>query len=208
MELWVHNVWHTLITCIAELKSCSREAGTWWNSDCGITNVQGRGRNGLTPLEIFLDHFIWTPLLNSFAKVHGYFFLFFLKKITPCPFWYTYFLEGVYEKPSTLFEMNRHIVEILGWSCGGIVWLKWMAIPGVGDCHTRHCEASKEMSTRRRKTGRWQVPFLKRTHHSTMLKVNQDSLWSSCRNIILWLWMGHVNQQGNHVLIYSENFPY
>ena len=39
-----------------------------------ITNVQGRWRNVLTLLEIFLGHFIWTPLLNSFAEDHGHFF--------------------------------------------------------------------------------------------------------------------------------------
>ena len=36
------------------------------------------------------------------------------------------------------FEMNGHTVETLGWSCGGIVWRKWLAISGVGNCHTRH----------------------------------------------------------------------
>ena len=36
------------------------------------------------------------------------------------------------------FEMNRHTVEILGWSRGGIGWRNWMAIPRVGDCHARH----------------------------------------------------------------------
>ena len=45
-------------------------------------------------------------------------------------------------------------MEILGWSCGGTVWEKWMTIPGVGNCLTRHFEASKEMGTQRRKTGR------------------------------------------------------
>ena len=40
----------------------------------GITNVQGRGRNGLTLLKIFLGPFIWTPLWTLFAKDHGYFF--------------------------------------------------------------------------------------------------------------------------------------
>jgi len=40
----------------------------------GITNVQGRGRNGLTLLEMFLGHFIELLFWTIFAKDHGYFF--------------------------------------------------------------------------------------------------------------------------------------
>ena len=34
------------------------------------------------------------------------------------------FLEEIYEELLTLFGMNRHTMEILGWSCGGTVWVK------------------------------------------------------------------------------------
>ena len=142
----------------------------------GITNVQGRGRNELTLLETFSGYFIELLFWTTFAEDHGHFFSSFFKEDSPRPFWYEYFQREIF-KNLTLFGVNRHAVEILGWSCGGIVWRKWMTTPGIGDCHTRHFEASKEMGTRRRKTGRWQVLFLEWTHHSTMIKVNQDSLW-------------------------------
>ena len=79
---------------------------------------------------------------------------FFFKEDYSMSFLIQIFLEGICEELLTLFEMNRHTVEILDWSCDGTVWRKWMAIPGVGDCHTRHFEASNEMGIQRRKTGR------------------------------------------------------
>ena len=34
------------------------------------------------------------------------------------------FSEGAFEEFFTLFEVDRHTMEILGWSCGGTVWVK------------------------------------------------------------------------------------
>ena len=55
------------------------------------------------------------------------------------------------------FEMDRLTVEILGFVVRGIIWRRWISIPGVGNWHARHFEASKTMGTQRRKIGRWQV---------------------------------------------------
>ena len=123
--------------------------------------------------------FYWTPLLDYFwIRITGtsFYFHFFREDYSIS------FLDWIFSEEN--FEEFWPFLEWIGtqwrfWAgvCIGIVWWKWMTIPGVGDCHTRHFEASKKMSTQRRKTGRWQVPFIKRTHHSTKLKVNQDSLW-------------------------------
>jgi len=56
------------------------------------------------------------------------------------------------------FEVDRLTVEILGFVVRGIVWRRWISIPGVGNWYVRHFEASKTMGTQRRKIGRWQVP--------------------------------------------------
>ena len=142
----------------------------------GITNVQGRGRNGLT-----LRKCIWVILLNSsFAlfllTIMGtcsffFFSLSFLKKITSCPSWIQHFFlsEGAFEEILTLSEVDRHTVEILGWVVVELSGWKWTTIPGVGNCLTRHFEASNEMGTQRRKSGRWQVPF------SSKLTIRQSS---------------------------------
>jgi hypothetical protein len=34
------------------------------------------------------------------------------------------FSEGIFLKNFDPFEVDRHTVEILGWSCGGTVWVK------------------------------------------------------------------------------------
>ena len=36
------------------------------------------------------------------------------------------------------FEMDRLIVEIFGFVVRGIVWRRWISIPGVGNWHARH----------------------------------------------------------------------
>ena len=91
----------------------------------GITNVQGRGRNGLTLLETFVGHFIELLFWTIFSKDHWHFFsLLFFKKITPMSFLNLVFSEGAFEEFFILFEVDRHTVEILGWSCGGTVWEK------------------------------------------------------------------------------------
>ena len=91
----------------------------------GVTNVRGRGRNGLTRLEIFVGHFIELLFWTIFSKDHWHFFsLLFFKKITPCPSMNLVFSEGDFEEILTLFEVDRHTVEILSWSCGEIDWVK------------------------------------------------------------------------------------
>ena len=50
------------------------------------------------------------------------------------------------------FEMDRFPVEILGFVVRGIVWRRWISIPGVGNWHARHFEASKTMGTQRRRS--------------------------------------------------------
>ena len=73
----------------------------------GITNVQGRGRNGLTILEIFLGHFIWTPLLNYFCW-GSWAFLFitqhFLKEDHSMSFLNWIFSEGIFWRILTLLQ--------------------------------------------------------------------------------------------------------
>ena len=122
----------------------------------GITNVQGRGRNGLTLLETFLGHFIESPLLELFLlRIMGTSLSLSLKKIiTPCPSWIEYFQKEIFEEfwPFLKWIGTQWrfwagvVVELSGW--------KWMTIPRVGDCLTRHFEASKEMDTQSRKTDR------------------------------------------------------
>ena len=80
----------------------------------GITNVQGRGRNGLTLQKCF-----WVILLNSsfgliFAKDHGHFFFLSFLKDKLMSSMNSVFSEGVFEEILTLFEVDRHTVEILG----------------------------------------------------------------------------------------------
>ena len=85
----------------------------------GITNVQGRGRNGLTLLETFVGHFIELLFWTIFSKDHGcffsLFFFFFLKKITHVLHEFSIFRgSNCRDFPDPFFEMDRHIVEILG----------------------------------------------------------------------------------------------
>ena len=83
----------------------------------GITNIQGRGRNGLTLLEMFLGHFIELLFWTIFAKDHGHFFSLSLsfKEDNPMSSMNSVFSEGVIADIFlTLFEMDRHTVEILG----------------------------------------------------------------------------------------------
>ena len=80
----------------------------------GITNVQGRGRNGLTLLEMHLGHFIELLFWTNFAKDHGHFFFLSFLKDKLMSSMNSVFSEGVFEEILTLFEVDRHTVEILG----------------------------------------------------------------------------------------------
>ena len=72
-----------------------------------------------------MGHFIELLFWTIFSKDHWHFFsLLFFKKITPCPSMNLVFSEGDFEEILTLFEVDRHTVEILGWSCGGTVWVE------------------------------------------------------------------------------------
>ena len=68
----------------------------------GITNVQGRGRNGLTLLETFVGHFIELLFWTIFSKDHEHFFFLllslFFKKIISCPSWFQNISEGAFEE--------------------------------------------------------------------------------------------------------------
>ena len=48
----------------------------------------------------------------------------FFREDNPMSFFNLVFLEGALEEFLTLFGVDRHTVEILGWSCGGIVWVQ------------------------------------------------------------------------------------
>ena len=80
----------------------------------GVTNVQGRGRNGLTLLEMHLGHFIELLFWTNFAKDHGHFFFLSFLKDKLMSSMNSVFSEGVFEEILTLFEVDRHTVEILG----------------------------------------------------------------------------------------------
>ena len=66
----------------------------------GITNVQGRGRNGLTLRECFWGHFIELLFCTIFAKDHGHFFFLllslslFFKEDNLMPFLNSAFFRG------------------------------------------------------------------------------------------------------------------
>ena len=114
--------------------------------------------------------FIWAPYLNSLEWRYG-----------SCLFFASVFFKGRWpilhedrvigrehclDRP---FVMDRLAVEILGFVVRGIVWRRWISIPGVGNWHARHFEASKTMGTQRRKICRWQVPS------SNRLTIRQSS---------------------------------
>ena len=122
----------------------------------GITNVQGRGRNGLTLRKCFWGHFIELLFCTIFAKDHGHFFflLLFFKEDNLMSFLNSAFSEG------TIAGIFDHFWKWIGtqWRFWAELWGNCLvvvdAIPGVGNCHTRRFEASNEMDTQRRKIGR------------------------------------------------------
>ena len=75
-------------------------------------------------MEMLLGHFIELLFWTIFAKDHGHFFFLSFLKDKLMSSMNSVFSEGVFEEILTLFEVDRHTVEILGWSCGGTVWEK------------------------------------------------------------------------------------
>ena len=72
----------------------------------GVTNVQGRGRNELTLLEIFLGHFIELIFWIIFAKDHGHFFFLFLSLFFSSSF-FSFFLS-LFFTPLLNIKTNQH----------------------------------------------------------------------------------------------------
>jgi len=121
-----------------------------WKVKCS-----GEGGNGLTLREFWSFEPLISTLLSGGMDLVFFFHYFcsvFLRR------WPTLHNDRVFGREHCLdrpFEMDRFTVEILGFVVRGIVWRRWISIPGVGNWQARHFEASKTMSTQRRKIGIW-----------------------------------------------------
>ena len=73
--------------------------------------------------------YFWVILLNLLfelflLRIMGTSLSPFFKEDNPMSFLNLVFSKGAFEEFLTLFEVDRHTMEILGWSCGGTVWGK------------------------------------------------------------------------------------
>ena len=110
-----------------------------------VKMFRGEGGNGLmlrTSLVFLFELFIWTLLSGGMGLV-SFFFFFLLVFLYTCFLrrWSTLHYDRIFGREHFLdrpFGMDRLTVEIFGFVVRGIVWRRWISIPGVGNWHARH----------------------------------------------------------------------